>query len=480
MFRIVPNNTAESVKVTVRGSVDPVFVVAADGDSVGDADVVHVTQLTAITEASCRLLDAAARKSFINIDPVPGTLHLLESPAGSGKTQSNIELARNVVQKTGKKVLQIAFNRAAVLDGQKRCEADEDITWSTIDALCHTLYKEQVKGIVLTDIDDLQSLTTTAGRVLETPLFPEDVEVLQEELALALNTGDPSKLIDEALELYNLALQGKWWCYSSLRLRSLSNPNWVGLFRDYDLICVDEAQDLAMIMYQLFQLLHNTHCVVYTLDSAQKIYRFMDCIDVSDELVGTEHTKWQFYLTFRHGPLISQFVMKQKYVRKLIYSGSKTPDTTIEYLDDNQVFKGGRHTVIVSSWRNGLMFADMALNDGHSVCFEQDKLDELRDASHKTGWSKFDKGLFKYVNKEFIADVTERMTSDAEILVTTVHGAKGLQWGTVRVLRCVYENKKRESDTFDDTLERRYVAVTRCIDLLVLPAEKKRKQRATK
>jgi len=478
MLRIVPNNTLHSVKVSVQGTLEPVFVVEAESEE-AEEGLVHVTEVTGISESSCRILDKIARQEFIKIDPVPGTIHLLESPAGSGKTASNIELARNVVRKTGRKVLQIAFNRAAVLDGEKRCEEDTSITWKTIDSLCHSLYKEQLKSIPLTDIDDLKSLTATAARVLETPLFAEDVEVLQEELAEALNTGDPSRLIDEGLELYTAAITGSWWCYSSLRLRALSNPKWIDLFAEYDLICIDEAQDLAAIMFQLFQLLHTRHCVIYTLDSAQKIYRFMNCISVGDELVGTPHKKWRFYLTFRHGPMICDFVMKQRYVKNLIYSGLETPETRIELLDDNKIIPG-KQTVIVSSWRNGLFFADMALNDGYSVRFDDDKLDELKTASHSIGWSKHDKGLFKYVNKAFIADVTERMTAEADILVTTVHGAKGLQWGTVRVLRCVIENKKRESDTYDDTLERRYVAVTRCINLLILPSEKKRKSRAGK
>ena len=87
MLARVANNVLGAVKVqslaTAGSTGEQFFVVRADNaDELPEQQRVHVTEVTGVSENGCRLLDAVAREAFVNIDPSPGALHVLSSPAG--------------------------------------------------------------------------------------------------------------------------------------------------------------------------------------------------------------------------------------------------------------------------------------------------------------------------------------------------------------------------------------------------------------
>jgi hypothetical protein len=463
MLHLCSKKNFHSFEVIARESGDCMHVTLAADEAHGEH--VPVTEVYGRSEVACRALDACTRTAFTALQPVPGQVHILQAPAGSGKTTCNIDLAKQQSTPT----LLLAFNAAAIADGKLRTSGNPSVVWQTIDSMVWKLYSPTEAK---TELDDLPSFSSTVFNML-TPTAPgeDEIESMQADLIQAFRTASSDALTGPALVLYNTALEGKWWCFESLRVRALHDERWPGLFEQFPLICVDEAQDLALVLFLLMKRLHTEHCFVYTLDANQKIYSFMRCINIQTELdyASVPYTLWQLYLTFRHGQSVCNLVSADK--DTAIFSSLTAPITEVVHMQDEDVW-GESHTFIVSSWRNALLVADKLMNAGITVCFPEEKQKELKKAAEATTWTKHDATLFRHTNKAFVADVMSRVQDDGDVFISTVHGAKGLQWPAVRVGRCVYDIKGSKQGKDSDSEAKRYVAMTRAMHRLMLPAPK--------
>jgi len=333
----------------------------------------------------------------------------------------------------------------------------------------------------MTDLDDLANFAEKV-KELGFECTEEELELIQTDLQTCFLNVDETKLFGIAKQLYDLSSNDKWWCFASLRMRALKTELkcWKRLFKGYDLICVDEAQDLSRSMFLLCQELHKEHCFVYTLDGAQKLYRFMKCINVQDELHPDSYKLHQFYITYRHGQTICDYVMQNQLQSHAVYSATTAPKTVIERYDNNLLYPG-EHTVIMTSWKNILLYAEKALAEGRAVRIDETKRLEIIEAlESKKDHSRY-AALFTALSKHWIKDVVSRMNSteaDDEIFLTTIHGSKGLQWKIVRLFMDVVDCKRQPKDDFDDSKERKYVAVTRCQHKLVIPMQKTLKRKS--
>lgn len=438
---------------------------------------VHVTDIVGTQEAACRFLDAVARRAFTTQDLCVGSVDVIQAAAGSGKSTANIKLAQHLLDtKQILKALIVAFNRQAVIDGSSKTAADPRITWKTLDSLVYELYKQQIGNIECTDLDDVPSIAQMGSRVLGMPLYEHEAEKLQYKLSNACQTGDASKLVGDALTLYNKGMQGHWWCYSLLRLRAQNNPNWTVLLQDYPIVFVDEAQDINGAMFALLQKLHSAHHMVYTMDTSQKLYGFMNCINILHN-ANFKYKLWRFYLTYRHGYRICEYVNDRCLSAHHTYPAENTPDTQISYIHEDDIVTGS-HTVILISWRNILTLADKYLLAGRKVRIDEEKRKELLAASQSKAWTKFDRSLFKQMNRAYVEDIVSRMQTDDteraddEIYLTTVHGYKGLEAEVVRVMACVTRAEPKSNSSLSDVEHCIYVAVTRVKSRLYLPGKK--------
>lgn len=458
-----------SIPVRVRSSNSIVYV---HSDPAGS---IHCTDVDGINEASFRFLDKITRQTFVDIVPQPGTVNIIEAPAGSGKTTMNIKTLINYTQKTGKKSNLLAFNTAAVNDATVKINGADGVHTSTIDAMIWKLFKPTQE---MTELSDALSVSKMANSLMDEPVYQEQVEDMIDDLIYACDSGDDSTLYGDAEILYTKGMNGEWWCYPLLRLRALQQVQaWQALFNDYGLIIVDEAQDIGPIIMKLLKLLHEQHAMVYTLDPSQKIYSFLGCVNVLEEI--DEFTHWRLHLTFRHGQSVCDYIYHEKISDRRVFSGSADRVTTIQQINDDTDIPE-QHTLIVTSWRNCIAAADTLLNNGKTVCIDPVKHKDLLGMASNSGWTKENGKLFKFVPKHFVRDCMERINTvppeKCDVFITTIHGAKGLEYGRVRISKCVLTKRGGNSaDETDDHLSKVYVALTRVIYALYLPIMKRKR-----
>jgi hypothetical protein len=470
MFSLTNEFTANSVSV-LHNNTNTIIRVCPD-----HTGTIHCTEITAINELSSRIIDMTTRQQFQQITPEPNTVNILEAPAGSGKTTLNIQTMQNYTAKTGRKSILLAYNTLAVIDATAKLNGTVNTIASTIDAMIFKLFKPNTE---MTELSDLLSVSKIANSLLDRPVYEEEIEDLIDDLTYACDTGDISQLSDDALDLFNAGMRGQWWSYSILRLRALKHSaEWCQLFSEYGLIIVDEAQDISCTIMQLLKLLHPSHPMIYTLDTEQKIYSFLGCVNVANEI--EEYRLWKLYITFRHGQSVCDYIYNNKISCRRVFAASNSTITTIDTVDDG-VDVAEPHTLIVTSWRNCLTGADKLLNKGKKVCIDAQKHKDLLEMSGNSGWTRENGKLFKYMPKHFVNDIMKRLNtvpvSECDVYITTIHGSKGLEYNVVRISKCVMNKRKVSSgnNEIDDHLQKVYVALTRVKCKLYLP-EMKRKR----
>jgi superfamily I DNA/RNA helicase len=236
----------------------------------------------------------------------------------------------------------------------------------------------------------------------------------------------------------------------------------------YSTVIVDEAQDINRVMLSLIKQLHSAHMVVYVRDQSQKIYSFIHCVDIGDH-VEQEYTAWSLHVTFRFGQALCDYIEENQLSHTKTVASPDCPDTQIDYIDDCDIVPGA-HTVLISAWEQILRTAERYMRAGRQVCIDEEKKQDLLNAVKCTGWSKYE-WLFSRLPKARVAQILSDLVDDTDegedlILLSTVHMAKGLQYKVVRVSRCVLAEKHGDPDH----RRKHYVAVTRAMELLFLPA----------
>jgi hypothetical protein len=444
-----------------------------------DKECQHVTELMPGCDDSALFIDGFTRLAFAAIVFKVNTIHMLAAPAGSGKTESVKNLGVSLITAdTNHRVMVLTFNRAAQADGQKRTAGHERIYWRTIDSVIGRLYKTETKASECVNLRDEFSVKAMADRVLGHAVALREVKQFKKKLERACETNITTELHGTANALFEAGLRGRWWSYSLLRIRALSNPAWRTSMQPFGTIVVDEAQDVNLVMAQLIAQLHSSHMVVYVRDLSQKIYSFMNCVDIAEHLE-EPYTAWSLYVTFRFGQRLCDYIEEHGLSSTRAFPAPGTPDTQIEYIDDADII-AGPHTVIMSGWEEILKCAEVYMSEGRKVYIDEDKKLELLKAARSSAPSVFD-WLFRKIPKSRIMTTLMQIEDDTDtaddlVILMTLWGAKGLQWSVVRVWRSVIEK-----DDGDDYKRRYYVSVTRAMDTLYLPPTEtlKRKLHAT-
>lgn len=490
MLRVLHQATPGYCPVTHRATAERLFARVIDGDD-DDAEeeerdaqeTVHVSHLNATEEASVRMLDAVTRTAFPLIPYNVNTVHILSACAGAGKTTANINLAKNLIAENPlSKVAILTFNKCAQIDGSSRTKGIESIAWRTIDSVIWDLYKHELEETDVIETADAASVRTMAQKILNKPVTIHDIEVYLKQLDSACTTGNGTLLHGDARLLYEAGLRGEWWSYAVLRVRALTNSDWVTSMDSYDCIMVDEGQDLNPIMIELLKLLHPHHMMVYTRDKAQKIYSFMLCEDITEHLPPDSYTSWQLYLTFRYGMTLCNLINRKQLADCVIFPHSSVSDTTVHQIEDEYIIPGP-HVYLVSTWKAILEKADKLLNAGRAVGIDAEKKTSMLTAAAQKEWSRYDAYLFKHMGKHRVIDILSRCISEGDelsaqrgnitepagiVVLTTIFGYKGLEGDVIRISRCVLQQR----DGADDFKERLYVAMTRAKKRLYVPSEK--------
>ena len=286
----------------------------------------------------------------------------------------------------------------------------------------------------------------------------------------------------------------------------------------YDMILVDEAQDLSPIMLDALKSYPNRIFLVG--DTHQQIYSFRYAIDAMRRLACGE--EYELSQSFRFGrpiaELVSLFIQESKQQRQFQIHGNPRQNSGVELYRTIGTASGSEPAAVLSRSNVALFENAMQLRErGHSFVFERDiypllmktldvywlaerRPESIRDSLirsfHSTqNLEAFAKdtgnfqlqGMLEIVEKhaeEFpgvVFELSERTRNQGEapdapdFVLSTIHSAKGQEYQQVYIdpdlaenLDTVFEN---ELQFETDELNVAYVGFTRAIRKLYLPYE---------
>jgi F-box protein 18 (helicase) len=146
----------------------------------------------------------------------------------------------------------------------------------------------------------------------------------------------------------------------------------------FDLILVDEGQDLSQVMVDA--LMHCTKRIVLVGDTHQGIYSFRYAVDAM-RLLNSDQ-EFDLSLSFRFGEeiaaLATHFIAESKGETHFRIRGNKMQRSTISFYSDLSFLKRGTRTAILSRTNMGLFKNAMHMRaKRQSFCFERDIKVEL-------------------------------------------------------------------------------------------------------
>lgn len=286
----------------------------------------------------------------------------------------------------------------------------------------------------------------------------------------------------------------------------------------YDLILVDEAQDLSPIMLHALEGCRRR--IVLVGDSHQQIYSFRYAIDAMGKLACEED--FHLTLSFRFGSAIAElaslFIQEAKQEKQFHIAGNPQKSSCVSLSPAQPSRTGSISRAILTRTNLALFSRAMQLrSEGKSFHFERDlqhvlfrtldvywlsrnQKDRIRDVfigsfasfgqleEYAESMGDFPlTGMAQIVKRHghdaFPALVFEmsdlarnRNTSDnrKDIILSTIHTAKGQQYDEVTIDADIAENisaaAQHESPQYEEEINVAYVAFTRAVQRLHLPS----------
>lgn len=267
-----------------------------------------------------------------------------------------------------------------------------------------------------------------------------------------------------------------------LKLWALGNANIPG-----DFILVDEAQDMSPVMIDVVR--RQNKQVVWVGDSQQQIYDWRGAVNALDN-IGADNTAFLTH-SFRFGPAVADvanLILDTIESAKLRLVGKGGESTTGAHNKPNAVVcrtNAGAIGAVLAARANGLkavlvgknkdiaafVNAVIALQSGRRTehfelaCFES--WDEVEDfvrndpsGQELAMWVN----LFKKYTPYDVLDAVSGSTTlaDADLVATTAHKSKGLEWDTVQLAGDFPKNDPDKGTVLTDSDKRLlYVAATR-------------------
>ena len=428
--------------------------------------------------------------------------------AGTGKTTTLIEYAE---RRPGTCFLYIAFNKSVQMDaaskfpGNVTCKTAHSLAWPGFgdkhkDRLVFGYKANLVKEVLnLNSYGDAKATIDTLTRYLASA----DAKVTSKHIPSAA-VGFFSQKSAKMPDFVDLANKlGRLMCLGTdkrigmlhdgyLKLYQLSNPVF-----NYNIIFLDEAQDVNPVITDIFIRQNSGRILVG--DSHQQIYSFRGARDAMHRIKASR----TLYLThsFRFNSQIAQ-------VANMILGTFKGETRKIIGLKEQKEKKGFKHYTIIARTNSAVFKEAAALHTGKKIGFvggiKGYRFSRMTDAWYLQNRENtkiedpFIKGFQSFNEmKEFakaaedwetmsICKVVEeyggripnlvkqiRRASveehDAEIILSTAHKAKGLEWNNVHIASdfpdLVKNNKIISSqDLYQDEFNLIYVAVTRAME----------------
>jgi len=396
--------------------------------------------------ASMYLLDTIHRNYVQEHDYVKGDIIVVKAGAGSGKTTTQLTLAK---RHSDKRILYLAFNKSLVeeIGGKLLAKGVTNMSTMTFDALLRKAYIK-VKG-EQPEIFDLKPQTIGGlvgwlqGKSFKLKSyycknfsrFCSDVRFSDMQMFCKSVLGKEVKILEE---LWDKVLSGKLVTFDSIRKMCLLG-HWFkqSIDKDYDMIFVDEIQDFDMAMLRML-LDDTTLPKLFVGDPRQSIYEWRGCINAFDYMPA-DALRLEFYSTFRVGePALSQICAQFKDC----YMISKANHAT----NFGSIKDGNKYTYLFRSWKQLLTTARET--KGMWIFGFEQKIIQMRNLHEKLQFMKGDEDLefeddlpaflrsmtSEELN-ELICDIARNTVSKEESLIRfyTIHSYKGMEDYNVRV-----------------------------------------------
>lgn len=353
--------------------------------------------------------------------------------AGSGKTTVLIERINRILDSGANPdtILAITFTRKAAGEMSERINRS-DLTIKTFDAFCYDLVQQHLKKDIYI--------------VNKTP-FKESEVVLFNNYDVNLKSGEKPKLYDEYVAFKEEERKLDFNDIEHLALEVIKD-----LKITFDYILIDEFQDTNLLQYTIFENLINSNTKTFIVgDPDQSIYGFRGA---------------DFKLLSRY---IEQFsantlVLTNNY-RSLpaiiLVANNLISYNELRYKKDLNAFKEG----------NGVIYNSQFIDDVAEFNFVKNKYEELSETYesfailYRNNYQGF---LYRNHFKELDVD---------NVLVTTIHQSKGLEFDVVFIVgvnKGILPDEKMNMKEQEEE-ERRlfFVGVTRAKSELYLTSSKK-------
>ena len=422
-----------------------------------------------IAYARCRqsmaLLDDIHRDYIQDHDYVKGDVIVVKAGAGSGKTTTQLTLAK---RHSEKRILYLAFNKSLVgeIEGKLASRGIKNMSTMTFDALLRRTYIK-VKGSA-PEVSDLKPQTIAGlvpwlqGKAYKLKnyycknfsKFCSDVKYSDIK---AFCKGVLGKEVPILEELWAKVVDGSLVTFDSIRKLSFLG-HWFkqSIDREYDMIFVDEIQDFDMAMLRML-LDDTTIPKLFVGDPRQSIYEWRGCINAFEYMpIGA--LTLEFYSTFRIGePALSEICSRFKDCYMISKASHETRFGTIN--DDD------KYVYLFRSWKQ-LLTTARETRGMWIFGFEQ-KIIQMRNLHEKLQFMKsdddleFEDDLPAFLRSmsseeldELICDIGRNTVSkeESQIRFYTIHSYKGMEDAIIRVANDV--TIKEEPNLY-------YVAITR-------------------
>ena len=442
--------------------------------------------------------------------------------AGCGKTSTLVAYAAN---HSHLRMLYLAYNRAIRDEGAAKfpknvvCKTSHQLAWPEFGSR----YQHKLGNLRLTDIAQhlgtrnwslIKSVQATLNAYLSSASEAVGVEHAQagmpDEDFIAASENYLLEIVDGAQRLWEGMIDpaGKLGCVHDayLKLFQLSNPTL-----PYDVILFDEAQDSNPVTAAL--VANQSARKIFVGDKWQQIYRWRGAENALDLQIEAGADVMYLTQSFRFGPLIAGaaniILRNQGEMRPLVGRGPQDrvltmlPPGTRKYTVLNRTVAGVIQTAIdevergkIIYWYGGIEAYQISdIEDLHHLKKGQkDAITNRRLLNQFDSYLQYEEAAEEAKDPEMTRlvkilrdhmDIPKLLGSlrknmalepdEADVIVSTVHRSKGLEWHTV-VLENDFpdlfgqDERRMTEEQRGDELNLLYVAATRAKSQLVINA----------
>ncbi|MCK8825978.1 UvrD-helicase domain-containing protein [Fuchsiella alkaliacetigena] len=397
---------------------------------------------------------------------------LINACAGSGKTTTLYNFAES---RQDEKILYLAFNRSMKEEAEQRFKNLRNTEVRTIHSLAYRnvgyKYKDKLtfkyKAYQLA-MDLGYDFNKSSDIALVSEVRRQFNEFLRSRAKsidefLSGRSIDPSYSPKEILELLNKIFELKKDLNNDiqithnfyLKLFHLSNPD---LSRYYDLILLDEAQDINEVIIDIFKKQNITKVAVG--DSNQQIYAWNGAVDALNKLEGDDYLLTNSFRIGLNLANICNLILKdfgkanmtikgknksqrigevdrKKQYAKLCRTRAMVFDNAVEnILADNRIyFEGGVNSYNFDTFTQAWLFSEgKETNDPLLAPFDDyEQLLQYVENTEDLELEFLTKIVKKYGEKipKYVRQIKKLAVNDkdkADIIISTLHRAKGLEY----------------------------------------------------